>query len=332
MLDARGRNGAAVAVAAVFLSFAAASAGAATSAWKLRFSFVPQRAYQGQSAAVSVLVKPANARCTLAVRFADGSSQPGLSPVRAAQGKAAWTWSLAQSAVVGAAKATVSCGRSGTLSRTFTVVGGTVEHSKLVITAQGFSQRPASFGSGSSVSYGIVLDNPSSSADAQSVTVLVNFLDASDHVLQTTTTSVPAIAAASSFNVGGSASLPSTTPVSRLEVVVQTGSYAPHTLRIPAVDNVQVVASTYDPGWVGAVNGEIVNEHPTDVLTNAQLSIVLYDAAGHVVGGGTGVVFAALPPGTRSFFSATSGFSAVPIQSASTAAISIEPTYKAPGP
>ena len=97
-----------------------------TSAWKLRFSFVPQRAYQGQSAAVSVLVKPAHARCTLAVRFADGSSQPGLTAVRAAQGKAAWTWSLAQSAVPGPAKATVSCGRSGTLSRTFTVVGGTV--------------------------------------------------------------------------------------------------------------------------------------------------------------------------------------------------------------
>ncbi len=211
------------------------------------------------------------------------------------------------------------------------MVGGTVQHSKLVITAQGFSQRPDPFGSGSSVSYGIVLDNPSSSADAQSVSVLVNFLDASDHVLQTSTTNVPAIAAATSFNLGGSTSLPSGTPVARLEIVVQTGSYVAHALHIPAVDNVQVVASTFDPNWVSAVDGEIVNDHPTDVLTSAQLSIVLYDSAGHVIGGGTGFVFNALPPGTRSFFAATSGFSAVPILTASTAAISVEPTYKAPG-
>ena len=112
---------------------------------------------------------------------------------------------------------------------------------------------------------------------------------------------------------------------------MQTGSYVAHALHIPAVDNVQVVASTYDPNWVSAVNGEIVNDHPTDVLTNAQLSIVLYNSTGQVIGGGTGFVFNALPPGTRSFFAATSGFSAVPMQSASTAAISIEPSYKAPG-
>lgn len=331
MHTTRGRSGAAVAIAVVACSLMAASAGAASRAWTLRFSFVPQRAYQGQSAAVSVLVKPATARCTLAVRFADGSSQPGLTAVRAAQGKAAWTWSLAQTAVPGTAKATVSCGRSGTMSRTFTVVGGTVIHSKLVITAQGYSQRPDSFGPGSSVSYGVVLDNPSSSADAQSVTVLVNFLDASDHVLQTSSTSVPAIAAGSFFNLGGNTSLPSQTPVSRLEIVVQTGSYVAHALHIPPVDNIQIVPSTYDPGWVGAVNGEIVNDHPTDVLTNAQLSIVLYNATGQVVGGGTGYVFNALPPGTRSFFSASNGFSAVSVQNASTAAISIEPSYKAPG-
>ena len=331
MFKANGKIGAAVAVALVACSLMAAAAGAAPRAWTLRFSFMPQRAYQGQPAAVSVLVKPATARCTLAVRFADGSSQPGLTAVRAAQGKAGWTWNLAPSAVPGPAKATVSCGRSGTLSRMFTVVGGTVVHSKLVITTQGFSQRPDSFGPGSTVSYGVVLANPSITEDAQSVTVLVNFVDASDHVLQSSSTSVPAIGAASSFNLGGNTSLPSQTPVSRLEIVVQTGSYVAHALHVPPVDNVQIVPSTYDPGWVGSVSGEIVNDHPTDVLTGAQLSIVLYNSAGQVVGGGTGFVFNALPPGTRSFFSATNGFSAVSVQSASTAAISIEPSYKAPG-
>jgi len=64
MTDTRARTGAAIVVAVAAFSLVVASAGAATSAWKLRFSFVPQRAYQGQPAAVSVLVRPMNARCT----------------------------------------------------------------------------------------------------------------------------------------------------------------------------------------------------------------------------------------------------------------------------
>jgi hypothetical protein len=58
---------------------------------------------------------------------------------------------------------------------------------------------------------------------------------------------------------------------------------------------------------------------------------VLLDATGKVVGGGNGYVFASLPPGTRAFFSASSGLAAVPMTQASTAEISIVPTYKAPG-
>jgi hypothetical protein len=330
MNKARRRIGAVAALVAIAGSLAAASPGGATSAWTLRFSFMPMRVYQGLPTAVSVLVKPAGTRCAIRVRYADGSSQPGLGPIRATQGQAAWKWTMGQFAPAGVAKATVSCGRSGTVSGTFTVVGGTVSQSKLTISAQGFSQRPDQYGGGSSISYGVVLDNPSNSEDAQNVTVLVNFLDASDHVLQTSTARVPAISAASSFDVGGNASLPAQTPVSRLEIVVQTGSYVKHTLHVPAVGNVQVVAGRFDPNFVGEIDGEIVNDDPTDVLTNAQLSIVLYDSAGHVVGGGTGMMFSPLPPGTRSYFSATSGFSPVPIQNASTAAISIEPTYTAP--
>jgi hypothetical protein len=333
----------AAAVAAAAASLATAGAGGAASTWTLRFSYMPTRAYQGLPVAVSVLVKPAGTTCTLAVRYADGSRQPGLHAIRAGQGAAAWTWHLGQFAPAGLARATVACGRSGTLTSRFVVVGGTVvggtgngggggaAHSKLTIAAQGFSQRPDSYDAGSAVSYGLVLHNPSGSDDAENVSVLVNFVDASDHVLQSATTHVPAIAAASSFDLGGYASLPSQTAVSRLEVVVQTGSYAAHTLHEPAVENVHVVGSTYDPGWVGEIDGEVVNDDPANVLTSAQLSIVLYNAAGAIVGGGTGFVFATLPTGTRSYFTANSGFSSVPVADVSVAAISVEPTYEKAG-
>jgi hypothetical protein len=316
--------------AAVALLGCAAGAGAGNGRTAIRFAFVPQRAYQGLPAAVSVLVKPDGVQCNLAVRYVDGSLQPGLGSVRASAGRAAWTWSLAQGAPVGAARASVACGRAGTVTRAFTVVGGTVAHSKLSITAQGFTQRPDRFGPGSTVSYGVVLHNPSASGDAQNVTVLVNFVDGGNHVVESATTHVSAIAAASSFNLGGSASLPSQTPVAKLEVVVQTESFAVHPVHVPPAQNVQIVGSTYDPGYIGEVDGELVNDDATKVLTSAQLSVVLFDAAGAVVGGGTGFVFASLPPGTRSYFSASSGFSDVLVDHASVAAISVVPSYQSP--
>jgi len=323
-----------------FLIVLAAAAAAAVTAvpgsaqpdWTLRFSFVPQQAFQGLPAAVSILVKPAAVRCALSVRYADGSLQSGLGETRSASGRAAWKWDMALDAPAGPARAAVHCGRSGSLSRVFTVVGGTVRPSKLQIVAQGFSQRPDSYDSGSAVSYGVVLDNPSDIRDAQNVTVLVNFLDAGGKVLQTATNRAGTIGAAATYNVGGSAQLPTQAPVSRLEVVVQTDGFVKHAFHEPALENVHVVASTFEPDWVGAVRGDVINDAPLQTLTNAQLSIVLFDAAGKVIGGGTGYLLAALPPGTRAFFDAGLGLNSVPAARVSTAAVSIQPTYKAPAP
>jgi hypothetical protein len=305
--------------------------GAAAARWTLRFSFVPQQVYQGLPAAVSVLVKPETARCSRTVHYSDGSLQKGLTPRRASSGRAAWQWTMALDAPAGPARARVSCGSSGSLSARFTVVGGTTRASKLEVTAQGFSQRPDAYDSGSTVSYGVVLDNPSQTQTAQNVTVLVNFLDEGGIVLDSAETRVGAIGAGSTFNVGGYASLPSQTAVARLEVVVQTDSFTAKNVAPPALENVHVVASRFEPDWVGEVDGDLINDRPTDTLTNAQLSFVLYDATGEVIGGGTGFLFATLPPGTRSYFSATSGFSAIPYEDVSTVAVSVVPDYKALG-
>jgi hypothetical protein len=319
-----------IGVGAALAALAVSGAAGATSAWTLRFSYVPTRAYQGLPAAVSVLVKPSRVRCSIVVRYSNGTTQAGLNPVVSVKGEAQWTWTMAQFAPAGPAHVNVACGRSGTLSQHFTVVGGTVARSKLGIVKTGYSQRPDSYGAGSSVSYGVVLNNPSAADDAEGVTVLVNFVDGTDHVLQSSTATVTAIAAGSTFNVGGSASLASQTPVTKLEVVVQTKSFVPHALHLPALENVRILPSQFEPNWVGGVDGAIINVDQTHILQSATLSIVLYDGAGNVVGGGSGYLFATLPPGTRSYFDANSGFSAVPTDHASTAAISIQPTYTSP--
>jgi hypothetical protein len=318
---------------AVVVAVVAISAGSASAAsqWKLRFSFVPQVAYQGQTAAVSVLVKPATTRCSLSVKYADGSMQGGLGMVRASSGHAAWKWSLADVAPAGPAIAAVACGRSGNLSRAFTVVGGNIRRSKLSVDNSGYSQRPDRYGSGSSVSYGLVLDNPSDTQDAQNVSVQVNFLDAANHTLQTASSRIGAVRAGSTFNLGGNQSLSTQTPVVKLEIIVQTDSWVKAAAVEPAVQNVHIVPSSFEPDWVGEVDGDLINSDPTNTLTNAQIYVVLFDSAGNVVGGGTGFIFATLPPGTRSYMSSTQGFQAVPTLKATTAALSIVATYRAPG-
>src|SRR3954452_3738983 len=325
----------ATAIAACSLvAILAGSAAAAQNTWTVRFSFVPQRVYQGQPAAISALVKPANAKCSLLVRYLDGTPETGITASRAAGGRMDWKWDVGPAAPAGTAKATVHCNfRSVNVSRQFTVVGGTVLHSKLAVVNSGYSQRPDRFGPGSSVSYGVLLDNPSDNQDAQGVVVQVNFLDATNHTLQTATTRLGGIGAATTFNLGGSTSLTTQTPVVKLEIVVQTDAFVKPTnaLHQPAVENIHIVPSTFEPPWVGEVDGDIVNDHPSDTLTNAQTYVVLFDSAGHVVGGGTGFLLATLPPGTRAYHSASFGFAAVPIEKATTAAVSIVPTYKAPG-
>jgi hypothetical protein len=140
-----------IGVGAALAALAVSGAAGATSAWTLRFSYVPTRAYQGLPAAVSVLVKPNGARCTLSVHYANGTAQAGLGAVVATKGVAQWQWQMAQFAPAGPAHVRVGCGRSGSLARVFTVVGGTVAHSKLSVVTRGYSQRPDSFGPGSTV-------------------------------------------------------------------------------------------------------------------------------------------------------------------------------------
>jgi len=70
MGKARSLTGVAAAIA--LLAFAAGAG--AGNGWTIRFSFVPQRAYQGLPAAVSVLVKPAGVQCSLSVRYVEARS------------------------------------------------------------------------------------------------------------------------------------------------------------------------------------------------------------------------------------------------------------------
>ena len=93
-----------------------------------------------------------------------------------------------------------------------------------------------------------------------------------------------------------------------------------------------VQASLYDVGWVGAVVGQIVNDHPTKLLSSAEVSTVIFDPSGAVIGGGKGYLAASgLLPGVRAYFSASSGVGPIPMDRAASAGVTVTARYEATG-
>ena len=115
--------------------------------------------------------------------------------------------------------------------------------------------------------------------------------------------------------------------VTRIETVVTVSAHAPTTRKFPDIANIAIVPSLFDAGYVGEVDGELRNGDKRMTLRSANLSIVILDAAGNVIGGGTGMSFAPIPPGARILFKAQSGFGAIRLDQAASALISIEPSW-----
>ena len=310
----------------------AASAGATSERTSsVRFTFAPARAVQGAAAAVSVAVRPRGTRCTLVVRYANGTRQPGLGTVTSGSRGARWTWRLAATAPTGTARLTVSCGRAGRLTRTMQVVANAdTKRYAVVVEKGGFSQRPNRYGTGSTVSYGMILANTSATHDALDLSVVVNFIDATNVVLGSATQRVAAVKAGGTFALGGSTALRTTTSVARIEVTGLVQGRALGTVRQPPTANVRVVPSRVEPGFVGAGEGELINDHPTHFMTRARVYVVFFDAAGNIIGGGSGFVSASLPPGERVFFSAAQGTDATPYDRVAAVEVSVEATYTTP--
>ena len=303
------------------LSLSATAAASLDLAQSLRFGFVPQRTFQGQPAALSVVVRPTGVRCAAAIRYADASLQR-LPSVVARAGKASWRWQIPAKVKTGTASATVSCGKAGKSARSFTVAGPPSAPARVVQGKNGFSQRIVA--STRKVSYGIELSNPSPENDA-----LVNFVDPTNRVVNTETVDVERIGAGTVFYLGGSTTIPDSSPVSKLEIVTRITGQAPKTKIGPGLSDVLVQAQVWDPAWTGAVVGQIVNDHPTMLLKRTQISAVMYDSAGNVIGGSRGGNYGELMPGVRAYFQASQGADAVPFDRVAGASVSTIGAYEA---
>ena len=292
----------------------------------LRFGFVPQRTFQGQPASLSVVVRPTGTRCTASIRYSDRSLQT-LPAIKARAGKASWKWTIPAKAKLGSATATVTCGKAGKVARSFAVVGPPTAPARIIVQKNGFSQRV--FFSSRKVSYGIELSNPSPENDALEVDVLVNFLDATNRVVDTDTTNVDAVGAGTIFYLGGSTTIPDGSQVSKIEIVTRIGGQQPKKKLGPGFSDILVQAQKSDPAWTGAVVGQILNDHPTMLLKGTNVSAVIYDSAGNVIGGSTGRNSDELLPGVRAYFQSGTGADAIPFDRVGSASVSMLGAYQA---
>ena len=309
---------------------AALAATATTATASARPAAGPLVVHRGQAVKVAVRT-PSKAYCLAEARYADGSRQDsGLK--RARNGLVSWTLRVPNTAPLGRADWTVRCGATWERNGRWVVKSTTSQTPAaaphVMVDRQGFSQRPDKYGTGSSVSYGMMLKNTSQSQDATNVYLLINFATASGELIGTVTRNVALIPAGGTVAIGDSMQMRTQAAISNLEVTIKVSSHEPAKPRVlPHFVNVAILASQYDTGWVGEVDGEIVNDTSPQTLSMAKLSIVLLDASGKIVGGGTATTFSPLPSGSRMVFLAQSGFSAVPISNAVTVMISVEPTY-----
>jgi hypothetical protein len=313
----------AVAAVAVFAGSAAAQSTG------VGFTLLPKKVVQGEDARVAVSVRPSGTRCTLNVRYQGGTQQPGLGATTATRGRAAWTWRVPTDVQAGPAQTTVRCARAGAVTRSLVIVGRLVEP-KITLMKQGFTIRSSS-GGGTRLSYGLILHNEAPERDAINITVQTNFVMADNNLLGTDSQRITGIPAGSDYALGRMISFPGSAPITRLEVVIQVEKYLPKALHNATLANIHLVPGLFDPSWVGTVEGELQNTDPVLSLQSADLSAVVFDAAGNVLGGGSGFAFQTLPPGARRFIQLSSGLDAIPWERAASTMVSMTSTWKQPG-
>jgi hypothetical protein len=291
----------------------------------------PTVVHRGQLVRIAVSPTTSNG-CLAHVQYSDNS---GVDlPLKWPEaGHVSWTYRIPAKAPLGAAGWSVRCSVSYQTGGSWLVVpaGVTVgpKPAPPVVSKQGFSERVDAFGTGATASYGLLIRNPALKKDANNVTVTISFVAAAGNVIGRKTTSIARIAAGETFALGGSTELSTQTDAAKLTASLHVGSYSKTLSKPrPRIVSANIVASDVDPGWVGEVDGEIANDTSQHALAHAVLSIVVADATGRIVGGGTGSLGAPLASGARAPFAAKLGFAAIEMSTGLRPIVSAVPTYR----
>jgi hypothetical protein len=158
--------------------------------------------------------------------------------------------------------------------------------------------------------------------------MLVNFVMEDNRLIGSATLRIRDIQAGQEHATGGELRFAGGAPIARLEIVVEVPKSGPATRAKPGISAARVMPSPYEPEWAGSTEGEVQNDDPTRTIDSVDLSTVILDAEGNVIGGGNGFGAAALVPSARMFFKISNGMRPIAYYKAATALVSVVPRYR----
>jgi hypothetical protein len=307
---------------ALVLSFH--DAAAMTNAVRVRV--VPAAVGAGKSIVIAASVTPSTSTCRPTLKSPSGSAR-ALASKKAHGSRVSWTWLVPKAAAPGRWTATVACAGAGKASARFTVLRAAPSPpppgipAKLEVEKHGFGVE--AFSDSTFVGYGAVIRNLSPDEDALDVTVLVNVIGSSGQILKSEADFYEVIPAAATYYAGGLILInQGNAAVARIEVNVSFRERAKKAIALPPVSNVRVQS---DQLGIAEVAGELQNTATKPLSYLSNITAVVFDAAGNVLGGGLGFLEADVQPGGRIGFTVSiAGRTSSEIASAQ---VSVEPYY-----
>lgn len=153
------------------------------------------------------------------------------------------------------------------------------------------------------VSYGVVLENTSTSDDALDVDVSLNFLDDSGTIVQSEGDTIHVIPAGDTYYLSGGSFPAKGDKTTKLEVQVAVGESAAASYVLPEISDLRMTESDWGEFYV---RGVVTNPYSEAIPDNAAgVHVVCFDASGRVVGGGYTFIENGLQPGAKAAFDAS---------------------------
>jgi hypothetical protein len=311
---------------ALFAAFVIAAAFVAVSgstAAQERVSLrAPARVFQGQRVDFSASVNPAGKVCQLSIAYHGGRVQR-LQIQQSGGGRVLWTLRI-PNVPEGRAAVRLRCDGAGSASVSM-LVERALQAPKITIEDSGFTQRPRRYSPGSDVSYGLVIKNARPQADAENVTLLVNFVDATNRILGSAHDRISRLPANTTITYGGQQGIPTQDQVTRLEVIVGATPDRRELAVPPLISDIIIAPRSFEP-YVESVRGQLLNTRDRPMRTGT-VGVVILNAEGGIIGGGAGYASGPLAYGAREAFSVSGSFSAIPFKDAAAALVSVVPRY-----
>ncbi len=304
---------------AVALAAAGLAAPCASALGAVDLVALTERVERGGTVSVTARLDAGNATCAVVPRAPDGVARGRRIAAKRSRGsEVTFSWRIGSNARYGRRNLAVNCGPKGRDRGSYRIV----PTRSLEVLGKGFSQLVAP-GQIQFVTYGAVVRNPSPKRHASKITVSLNFVDAANRVVSTVAHDIESIPPGQTFGVGGFTTVAGGELVTGVEVVSQVRADSFHVSRLPIPENVRFIRG--DGAKVVGVRGEVVNPFTRPIARDARVYAVVFDAAGAVIGGGSGELAADIPSRARAGFDFGSGVDQLANVQAAGLAVSVDP-------